>query len=295
MSDMRKLINLMEGVMSIPGLNEARFENVSCSQCGKAFGPGDSGYSHCSDHKGKTAVDESGEPDRESSMHPVNMIRNVISQLHPNDTSPEAVARELPTFAQDPQYANWHKQASDSFYGVAADNTGDEYDYTDDTMRRGEMGNSGIPMLEKSTSEKQARFMAAAAHDPKFAKKVGMDTSVAKEFNKADTGTKQLSNAMKNKEESCSMEESQVSDGQMSNPAPAVEVLAMESSDYDLNFIRQAINQHYDMATSEDELRRMVAGETGYGQNPEFNQMFDAELDHFLNGDDSGMGDGWRL
>jgi hypothetical protein len=52
---------------------------------------------------------------------------------------------------------------------------------------------------EKSSSEKQARFMAAAAHDPKFAKKAGMDRSVAKEFNKADTGTKQLSNAMKHK------------------------------------------------------------------------------------------------
>jgi hypothetical protein len=54
-------------------------------------------------------------------------------------------------------------------------------------------------LAEKSTSEKQARFMAAAAHDPKFAKKVGMKQSVAKEFNKADTGTKQLSNAMKHK------------------------------------------------------------------------------------------------
>ena len=54
-------------------------------------------------------------------------------------------------------------------------------------------------LAEKSTSEKQARFMAAAAHDPAFAKKVGMKQSVAKEFNKADTGTKQLSNAMKHK------------------------------------------------------------------------------------------------
>lgn len=34
--------------------------------------------------------------------------------------------------------------------------------------------------------------MAAAAHDPKFAKKVGVPQSVAKEFNKADTGTKLL-------------------------------------------------------------------------------------------------------
>lgn len=44
-----------------------------------------------------------------------------------------------------------------------------------------------------STSQKQARLMAAAAHDPKFAKKVGVPTKVAKEFNKADTGVKMKS------------------------------------------------------------------------------------------------------
>jgi len=54
-------------------------------------------------------------------------------------------------------------------------------------------------LAEKSVSEPQARLMAAAAHDPKFAKKVGMKQSVAKEFNKADTGSKMLSNAMKHK------------------------------------------------------------------------------------------------
>lgn len=27
-----------------------KFQNVSCSQCGEEFGPGDSGFSHCSDH-----------------------------------------------------------------------------------------------------------------------------------------------------------------------------------------------------------------------------------------------------
>ena len=58
----------------------------------------------------------------------------------------------------------------------------------------------GESMLsEKSTSQKQARTMAAAAHNPKFAKKVGIKQSVAKEFNKADKGTKQLSKAMTNK------------------------------------------------------------------------------------------------
>lgn len=40
-----------------------------------------------------------------------------------------------------------------------------------------------------SKSKKQARFMAAAAHNPKFAKKAGIKPSVAKEFNRADAGT----------------------------------------------------------------------------------------------------------
>ena len=37
-----------------------------------------------------------------------------------------------------------------------------------------------------SKTKKQKRTMAAAAHDPKFAKEVGIPVSVAKEFNKAD-------------------------------------------------------------------------------------------------------------
>ncbi len=40
-----------------------------------------------------------------------------------------------------------------------------------------------------SKSAKQARFMAAAAHDPAFAKRVGISQSVAREFNTADAGT----------------------------------------------------------------------------------------------------------
>lgn len=38
-----------------------------------------------------------------------------------------------------------------------------------------------------SVSAKQARTMAAAAHDPKFAKKMGIPMDVAKDFNAADT------------------------------------------------------------------------------------------------------------
>ena len=47
-----------------------------------------------------------------------------------------------------------------------------------------------------STSNKQRRFMAAAAHDPEIAKKAGIPVKVAKEFNRADKGPK-LAAAMK--------------------------------------------------------------------------------------------------
>ena len=39
-----------------------------------------------------------------------------------------------------------------------------------------------------STSKKQANLMAAVAHNPAFAKKVGILQSVGKDFNKADKG-----------------------------------------------------------------------------------------------------------
>jgi hypothetical protein len=42
---------------------------------------------------------------------------------------------------------------------------------------------------EKSVSQAQFRTMAAAAHNPEFARKVGIKQSVAKEFNQADKGS----------------------------------------------------------------------------------------------------------
>lgn len=41
-----------------------------------------------------------------------------------------------------------------------------------------------------STSKKQSSFMAAVAHNPAFAKKVGVAQSVGKDFNTADKGKK---------------------------------------------------------------------------------------------------------
>lgn len=47
-----------------------------------------------------------------------------------------------------------------------------------------------------STTGKQARTMAGAAHDPAFAKRVGIPQSVAREFNQADKGTQLLKQSM---------------------------------------------------------------------------------------------------
>jgi hypothetical protein len=48
-----------------------------------------------------------------------------------------------------------------------------------------------------STSDKQRRFMAAAAHDPKFAKRNHIPVSVAMEFNQAYKGKKLAKALMK--------------------------------------------------------------------------------------------------
>lgn len=50
-----------------------------------------------------------------------------------------------------------------------------------------------------SKTKKQARTMAMVAHSPGMAKRMGIPMKVAKEFNRADTGTKKLSSAMKTK------------------------------------------------------------------------------------------------
>ena len=48
-----------------------------------------------------------------------------------------------------------------------------------------------------SKSAKQARTMAAAAHNPQFAKKIGIPVKVAKEFNQADQRKKKKRKVIK--------------------------------------------------------------------------------------------------
>ena len=78
---------------------------------------------------------------------------------------------------------------------------------------------------EKSKSEKQARFMAACAHGADYDS--CPDDKVSKEFNQADKGTKQLSNAMK---------EAHVDSCRQTNPEVARKACEMEEGMYDPGF-----------------------------------------------------------
>ena len=51
----------------------------------------------------------------------------------------------------------------------------------------------------RSTSKAQARLFAAAAHSPKFAKKVGVPVALAKEVNQLDAGTGILKGPLRRK------------------------------------------------------------------------------------------------
>ena len=176
-----------------------------------------------------------------------------------------------------------------------------------------------VPGLnEKSTSEKQARTMAAAAHNPEFAKKVGIDQSVAKEFNKADTGTEQLSNAMKEGTESdmqtagtvgrnqdyAEFDQSQgmatesvpaVDSCQQTNPATADVACAMESGVSDLIYDQQysrfsdLMNSYVEPQEAFDVLSREMAEQGIEGEEHDA-IMQRLESDFFP--EDSEIGDG---
>jgi|688.fasta_scaffold00370_84 hypothetical protein len=52
----RAIIAARAAVSKAEGFAKPRFENVFCSQCGGEFGPGNSGYSHCEDHRKATGA-----------------------------------------------------------------------------------------------------------------------------------------------------------------------------------------------------------------------------------------------
>jgi len=63
---------------------------------------------------------------------------------------------------------------------------GQPFVYTKQTLFKNLLGARLVERMMPSKTPKQKRFMAAVAHNPKFAKKVGVHVSVGEEFNAAD-------------------------------------------------------------------------------------------------------------
>lgn len=100
---------------------------------------------------------------------------------------PHSIARKfvgMPAAMVEDQADNpdsWESQAAD------AERDAETVRMADQDAKAGGLAEQQLD--EKSVSQAQFRTMAAAAHNPKFAKKVGIDQSVAREFHGADQGS----------------------------------------------------------------------------------------------------------
>ena len=95
---------------------------------------------------------------------------------------------------KNPRYAKEHQALQLPFArGIAGSSAETNKRWAEKTavllQKYGVKVNEGVAegsLNEKSTSQAQFRTMAAAAHNPEFARKVGIKPSVAREFNRAD-------------------------------------------------------------------------------------------------------------
>ena len=87
-------------------------------------------------------------------------------------------AREFIIEDQPDNPDSWESQAAD------AERDAETVRMADQDAEAGGLAEEQLD--EKSTSQAQFRTMAAAAHNPKFAKKVGISPDVAREFHGAD-------------------------------------------------------------------------------------------------------------
>jgi hypothetical protein len=56
--------------------DKPKYKMVYCSQCGKGFGPGNQGYSHCKDHKGKRVVEENVNPATDTKNFSIKKVKD---------------------------------------------------------------------------------------------------------------------------------------------------------------------------------------------------------------------------
>jgi hypothetical protein len=69
-----------------------KYDNVSCSQCGRSFGPGDHGFSHCDQHPGHV---QSMTEWRTALLEAAETIRKQAEAMDPYRDDADLIAFEL--------------------------------------------------------------------------------------------------------------------------------------------------------------------------------------------------------
>jgi hypothetical protein len=94
-----------------------------------------------------------------------------------------------------------------------------------------------------ATSEKQKKFMDAAAHNPKFAKAAGVPTTVAKDFSEASKGMKFGSGSSKSRADVQSINKPKTNHGESSLFAKGG-AMKHEDVKMDKSMMQKAVNKH---------------------------------------------------
>jgi len=274
MKNMRQLINLMEGVMAVPGVgvqpggSESDMQTAGTAARNNSYAAFDAAQGRATEESAddeyngsedyqevRAALDAQREESIKNGMDPHRAMRNYVQQLdklslmHPEASLKHYLSKKN-SRSSDNSWENWGR---------------------DDKSARSAMN-------EKSTSEKQARFMAAAAHDPKFAKKAGISQGVAKEFNQADTGTKQLSKAMKHKNE-CSMMEN----GMEQEYSPEVQQAMADFENVVMN-LGMAPEDAFDRITQRLSQEGMNEFRAAIEASGKFDDQDEQDVDNFVTG-----------
>jgi len=72
-----------------------KFEQTYCSQCGQEFGPGDSGFSHCTTHRAVSRLKDLSRQLREYNTHTSNNCANILDAFADDHEQAESMIETI--------------------------------------------------------------------------------------------------------------------------------------------------------------------------------------------------------
>jgi hypothetical protein len=302
MNEMRKLINLMEGVTAVPGLNETwqdEFADMAQGILAKHNASRPAAPAHVPAPKRSREELEAELGSLKSQFDPQHQYSDDYSFVMKQERIQDRIRSleaELSTQMEqlNPGGAGGEEANMQTAGTVGRNNSYAAFDAaqgqaTEESVSSGEWRNytvtttTGKHVVYGPPDKDEMQSHLAGQYGGSGKRMYGEVIDMVPYNGPVDTGRDEKS-GRSYWDEAVDESVPAVKSCQQSNPADADIACAMEEnmSDNDFNFIRGAISQMYQFSTSEEELKRMVAGETGYGQNPDFDELFTAALNDYL-------------